>query len=70
MTQKVFVIVQNDEIRCYHNLKQLTDNSNLPYFPIFRALAKNNIYKREGILIGFDIIKYKRKPKKTSNNAF
>ena len=63
IVRKVFVIVKNDAIGCFHNLKQLTDAHNLPYFTISRALAKGRTYKRDNILIGQDTIRYSTRRK-------
>ena len=64
--RKVFVLVINDSIKCYHNLRQLTEAASLPYFKIRRALAKYKIYRDDGILIGYDTVAYKTK--RTSDN--
>lgn len=69
ITRKVFVLVKNDEIRCYHNLLQLAQDNNLPYFAISRCLAKGKTYKRDNILIGKDTIEYKTKRRNTHFNA-
>jgi len=66
VNRKVFVIVINDSIKCYHNLRQLTDKHKLPYFKVRRALVNYKIYRAEGILIGFDTIEYETK--RTSDN--
>jgi hypothetical protein len=61
VTRKVYVLVENDTIKCYHNLKQLTDANNLPYFSIVKTLKAQRTYKRPNILIGVDTIAYKTK---------
>ena len=66
ISRKVFVIVFNDSIKCYHNLRQLTDKHKLPYFKVRRALANYKIYRDDGILIGYDTVAYKTK--RTSDN--
>lgn len=59
--RKVYVLVENDTIKCYHNLRQLTDANKLPYFSIVKTLKVQKTYKRDNILIGTDTIHYKTK---------
>jgi hypothetical protein len=70
MVQKVFVLVKDDEIKCYHDLRQLTESNKLPYYAIYRTLAKGKTHKRDNILIGQDTISYKRKPREFKKDAF
>ena len=59
--RKVFVLVVDDKISCYHNLKQLADNNNLPYISISRCIHNGKVYKKDNILVGCDTISYKTK---------
>ena len=61
VTRKVFVLVQNNTVKCYHNLRQLTNSNDLPYFSIVKALKRSNTYQKNNILIGVDTITYKTK---------
>jgi hypothetical protein len=66
--RKVYVLVENGEIKCYHNLKQLTETNKLPYFTIARALRGYKTYQSNNILIGHDTIEYKTKRYKPSQD--
>jgi hypothetical protein len=70
MERKVYIFVKDDEILTYHNLRQLTNAHKLPYHLIYRTLAKDKTYKKDGILIKSDVISCHRKPRKAQNYAF
>lgn len=59
--RKIFVLVIDDKIRCYHNLKQLANSNNLPYVSISRHIHKGEVYKKDNMLVGCDTISYKTK---------
>ncbi len=41
MEIKVYVLIENNDVKCYHNLKSLCDdNPHLPYHTIRRRLLK------------------------------
>jgi len=69
MTQKVFMVIETDNVKCYANLKQLTDDNNLPYFPVMRRLRKSKYTQYKNITITYDTINYTTKRKGRSYNG-
>jgi hypothetical protein len=61
MTTKVFVIVRNNDIKCYHDLKQLCDSNEIPYFSVYRRLLKEKVVTFKDCIIGVDTMSYKTK---------
>lgn len=60
MERKIYVLIDENDVKCYFNLKQLTsDNPKIPYFPAYRALLKSKSYYKDSYSIHINIIKYK-----------
>lgn len=50
--QKVYVVINGDDINCYSNLtKAIRNTPSITYSPIYRVLLKSNKAERNGITV-------------------
>lgn len=62
MRQKVYIFIEEDDVGCYYNLKQLTDNHpKVPYHTAYRALLKSNTIKKDSYRITIITMEYNTK---------
>jgi hypothetical protein len=74
MTSKIVVLVDGDQIKCYHNIRHLCDNhADISYFKVYRALLKSDSVRIEGYLIGKTVMRYitgRKLPKKGGESEY
>jgi hypothetical protein len=70
MTRFIYVFIENKEVKCYPNLKQLCDrHDKVSYFKAFRALQGHYLFEGDGFLVAKDEMHYKtRRRFKTGND--
>ncbi len=62
MRLKVYVLVKDNDVFCYHNLKQLCDNNkDIPYYTVYRRLQEHKSITINSYIIGVDTIQYTTK---------
>jgi hypothetical protein len=60
MEHLIYVFIQEDNIKCYPNLRQLTnDNPIVPYFSIVKLLKTTSIIRRTAYTIAVTKLKYR-----------
>lgn len=70
MERNVYVYINEDDIECFHNIKQLAKAKNLPYFSIIRAIEEYGTYIKDNTTVKRCSISASRKQRKFKNNAF